>query len=104
VTLVARVLRNSGLVVLERAPHLPETPGVPHSEPPGSLCCSMPLKLRTPPPPPRTRASITARCAVLMRERSDLDPTGPAYEAKSLQLDAALAALWALGPPEGVPA
>jgi hypothetical protein len=37
-----------------------------------------------------------------VRERSDLDPTGPAYEAKSLQLDAALSALWALGPPDAV--
>jgi hypothetical protein len=61
----------------------------------------MPITLRTPPPPPpRTRANITARCAVLVRERSDLDPAGPAYEAKSLQLDAALSALWALGPAE----
>lgn len=104
VTLVARVLRNSGLVALERAPPLPETPGVPHSAPPGSLCFSMPITLRTPPPPPppRTRANITARCAVLLRERSDLDPTGTAYEAKSLQLDAALSALWALGPPDAV--
>ena len=55
----------------------------------------MPITLCT---PPRTRANITARCAVLLRERSDLDPCGPAYEAKSLQLDAALSALWALGP------
>jgi hypothetical protein len=94
------VLRICGRVALEPAPHLPETPGVPHSAPP-EACAFMPITLRTP-PPPRTRANITARCAVLVRERSDLDPTGPAYEAKSLQIDAALSALWALGPPERV--
>jgi hypothetical protein len=59
----------------------------------------MPITLRTP-PPPQTRANITARCAELARERCDLDPAGPTYEAKSLQLDAALSALWALGPLE----
>jgi hypothetical protein len=59
----------------------------------------MPITLRTP-PPPQTRANITARCAELVRERCDLDPAGSAYEAKSLQLDAALSALWALGPLE----
>lgn len=99
--LVGWVLRICGLVALELAPHLPETPGVPHSAPPRKPVPFMPITLRTP-PPPRTRANITARCAVLVRERSDLDPTGPAYEAKSLQIDAALSALWALGPPERV--
>ncbi len=59
----------------------------------------MPITVRTP-PPPETRANITARCAELVRERIDLDPAGPAYEAKSQQLDAALSALWALGPHE----
>jgi hypothetical protein len=59
----------------------------------------VPITLRTP-PDPQTRANITARCAALLRERCDLDPTGPAYEAKSLQIDAALSALWALGPLE----
>jgi len=44
------------------------------------------------------RETITARCAELTQERDDLDPTGCAYEAKSLQLDAALSALFALGP------
>ena len=57
----------------------------------------MPLTLRS---PAQIRENIAARCAQLLDERSDLDPTGPAYEAKSLQLDAALSALWALGPNE----
>jgi hypothetical protein len=48
--------------------------------------------------PEDRRASITARCAELASERSDCDPTGYAYEAKTLQLDAALSALFALGP------
>jgi hypothetical protein len=79
----------------------PETPGVrtpSHTE----ARAPMPITLRTP-PPPQTRANITARCAELVLERRDLDPAGPAYEAKSLQLDAALSALWALGPLERIP-
>jgi len=44
------------------------------------------------------RENISARCAELLEERSDLDPNSSAYEAKSIQLDAALSALWALGP------
>ena len=60
----------------------------------------MPMTLRSP-PPRDTRANITALCANLVRERGDLDPAGPAYEAKSQQIDAALSALWALGPESG---
>jgi hypothetical protein len=48
--------------------------------------------------PAQTRANIAARCSELVAQRDDLDPAGPAYEAKTLQLDAALSALWALGP------
>jgi hypothetical protein len=59
----------------------------------------MPITLRTP-PPPQTRSNLTARCAELVSERCDLDPAGSAYQSKSLQLDAALSALWALGPLE----
>lgn len=55
-----------------------------------------PITLRHPP----TRDEIKARCAQLAAQRNDLDPTGPAYEACTLQLDNALAALWALGPRE----
>ena len=53
---------------------------------------------RLSPAPADRRANITARCAEIVREREDLDPTGYAYEAKTLQLDAALSALYALGP------
>ena len=76
----------------------PRPRAFPHSVPRKPVL-PMPITLRTP-PPPQTRANITARCAELARERCDLDPAGPAYEAKSLQLDAALSALWALGPLE----
>jgi hypothetical protein len=62
----------------------------------------MPITLRNT-PPPQTRSNIIARCAEIVCERFDLDPAGPAYEAKSLQLDAALSALWALGPLELAP-
>jgi hypothetical protein len=44
VPLVGWVLRICGLVALELAPHLPETPGVPHSAPPGSLCLLCPSR------------------------------------------------------------
>ena len=44
VPLVGWVLRICGLVALEPAPHLPETPGVPHSAPPGSLCFLCPSR------------------------------------------------------------
>jgi hypothetical protein len=50
--------------------------------------------------PAEIRANITARCTELVAQRDDLDPVGPAYEAKTLQIDAALSALWALGPAE----
>ena len=50
--------------------------------------------------PAQTRANITARCTELVSQRDDLDPAGSAYESKSLQIDAALSALWALGPAE----
>ena len=46
----------------------------------------------------QTRENITARCTELVSQRDDLDPDGSAYESKSLQIDAALSALWALGP------
>jgi hypothetical protein len=99
--LLARVLRYSSPVVYQW-PHLPR-PGRSALRTIWKPVLLMPITLRSPPPrPPRTRANITARCAVLVRERSDLDPSGSAYEAKSLQLDAALSALWALGPPEAV--
>jgi hypothetical protein len=55
-----------------------------------------PIALRTPP----TRDDIKRRCAQLLSQRNDLDPTGAAYEACSMQLDDALSALWALGPRE----
>jgi hypothetical protein len=57
-----------------------------------------------PVPSQSRRESITDRCAQLVRERDDLDPTGPAYEAKSEQLDDALSALFALGPDPEHPA
>jgi hypothetical protein len=77
----------------------PETPGDIELRSIRKFVLLMPITLRTP-PPPQSRANITARCAELVRERIDLDPAGPAYEAKSMQLDAALSALWALGPLE----
>jgi hypothetical protein len=74
----------------------PRDPGpTPHSETPEARAAMPPLTLRT---PAQTRANITARCAELVSQRDDLDPTGPIYEAKTLQIDAALSALWALGP------
>lgn len=54
--------------------------------------------------PAEVRLGITTRCAQLVAERDDLDPTGCAYEAKTLQLDAALSALFALGPNPDHPA
>jgi hypothetical protein len=78
----------------------PRDPGRTRTLPPTRKpVLPMPITLRTP-PDPQTRANITARCVALVRERYDLDPAGPAYEAKSLQIDAALSALWALGPLE----
>jgi hypothetical protein len=54
----------------------------------------MPL-LRT---PAQIRENLAARCSELASQRDDLDPAGSAYTAKTLQIDAALSALWALGP------
>jgi hypothetical protein len=54
-----------------------------------------PLTLRS---AAQTRANLTTRCAELVSQRDDLDPAGTSYDAKSLQIDAALSALWALGP------
>jgi len=48
--------------------------------------------------PAQTRANISARCTELLSQRDDLDPACSAYEAKTLQIDAGLSALWALGP------
>jgi hypothetical protein len=48
--------------------------------------------------PAQIRANIAARCSELVCQRDDLDPAGSAYRAKTLQIDAALSALWALGP------
>lgn len=72
---------------------LPETPGASRTETPEARAV-MPL-LRT---PAHIRANIAARCSELAAQRDDLDPNGPAYEAKTIQIDAALSALWALGP------
>jgi hypothetical protein len=71
----------------------PRPRALPHTESPEARA-AMPL-LRT---PAQTRANITARCTELVSQRDDLDPACSAYEAKSLQIDAALSALWALGP------
>jgi len=65
----------------------------PHTDPPEARA-AMPL-MRT---PAQTRANISARCTELLSQRDDLDPACSAYEAKTLQIDAALSALWALGP------
>ena len=76
---------------------------LPATDTPGALAAGVPARLDAMLrgwASPETRANITARCAELVRERIDLDPAGPAYEAKSQQLDAALSALWALGPHE----
>jgi hypothetical protein len=48
--------------------------------------------------PAQIRANIATRCSELISQRDDLDPAGSAYEAKTLQIDSALSALWALGP------
>lgn len=71
----------------------PRPRATPHAEPPEARAV-MPL-LRT---PAQIRANIAARCSELVSQRDDLDPACSAYEAKTLQIDAALSALWALGP------
>ncbi len=71
----------------------PETPGAPHTEITEARA-AMPL-LRT---PAQIRENIAARCSVLASQRDDLDPAGSDYEAKTVEIDAALSALWALGP------
>lgn len=44
------------------------------------------------------RDHARAVCAALAGERDGLDPTGPAWLVKDLELDAALSELFALGP------
>lgn len=44
------------------------------------------------------RDRLALRCDELRAERADLDPLSNAYKLKSLQIDAALSEIWALGP------
>ena len=46
------------------------------------------------------RERLHEKAARLAHERDDLPPNGPAYEAKSLELDVVLSAIFALGPVE----
>jgi hypothetical protein len=84
---------NGAVDVSGRRIRTPRPRAHPHTEPPEARA-AMPL-LRT---PAQTRANITARCTELASQRDDLDPAGSAFEAMTLQIDAALSALWALGP------